>query len=133
MARPAAWNASFQHCRGRRPGKMTRQSVSTGMSRAFPKPHYSMKGLGIRTARELPIGISSVFIFLRAIKAEFIVDATVIPRMMVTSAFSNRMEFSVRTAGDTCEQYHPVRQTSLSRFHSFRCRAHRPIAAKRNS
>jgi hypothetical protein len=33
----------------------------------------------------------------RATKTDFIVDATIIPRMMVTSAFSNWTEFSVRT------------------------------------
>jgi hypothetical protein len=35
----------------------------------------------------------------RTAKTEFIVDATIIPRMMVTTVFSRRTDFSVLTGG----------------------------------
>src|ERR1700674_5063806 len=58
---PEARNASSQPWRGWRPGEMIRQSSATLISTVSPKPHCSMKGLGMRTPRELPMRTNSVF------------------------------------------------------------------------
>jgi hypothetical protein len=61
----------------------------------------SVFGIGVARARKLVARKAK-----RATKTEFIVDATIISRMMVTSAFSNRTEFSVCTVKDLLARAH---------------------------